>query len=148
MKKNSSGLMAVVLSFILFFCTLMVFPLIFICTLILRSGGKSDYVVCTFIIILILGITAGFSVIFKKYFGFGFLHCTITFTILTVMCFLNPMNSAVVNLLTYRWLPNELVEILESRIASSLFFSIPMTLVSVLTLAIPALIKRVKERNH
>lgn len=137
--------MSVVLSFILFGCTLLVMPALFFGVFLIPVD---DAGLCAIIITLILSITAGLTVYFKKDFGFGFCHCAVPFVILTVMCYLNPMNSGIVWGLTYRWLPRESVEILDGRIASSLFFSIPMTGMSILTLAAAALINRVKERNY
>lgn len=147
-EKIHPYLMSAVLAVILFVCTLLVEPLIILFTLITWSQGNSDQIVSAIIIIFILGTTAGLTAYSKKDFGFGFYHCIILFVILSVMCCLNPLNSTEVFDLTYRWMPLELVEILDGKIASSLFFSIPITLVSVLTLAIPMLIKRVKEQDH
>lgn len=146
--RRSPWATSAVLSLILFACTLLVFPLLFAGTLITRSGGKTDQILCGAVITLILMITAGLTVYAKYASDFGFRHCAFTFVLLTIFCYLNPMNSFNINMLTYRWLPEELVESIKGRFTSSLCFAIPMALVSVLTLVISIFVMRLKERQR
>lgn len=139
--------MSAALSLILFFCTLFAFPMIFVLAMLTMGGGDGKFISCA-IITALLGITAGLTVHSKNDFGYGFRHCIVVFAILTILCCLNPINSMTVEFLTDMWLPDMAVEILKGRLVSSLFFSITITAVSVLTLAFPILVKRLKERKY
>ncbi len=90
-NKPRPWLMSAVLSLILFACTLLVLPLLFAGTLIMRGGGNTDKILCAVIITLILMITAALTVYSKYDFGFGFRHCAFTFVLLTIFCYLNPI---------------------------------------------------------
>ena len=139
--------MSAALSLILFFCTLFAFPMVFVLGILSWGAGDGKFMSCT-IITAILVITMGLTVHSKNDFGYGFRHCIVVFAILTILCCLNPINPMTVKFLTDMWLPDAAVEILKGRLAGSLFFSITITAVSVLTLAFPILVKRLKERNY
>ena len=150
-NKIYPWLMSAKLSLELFIYTLLLLPMMFVLALFTMGGG--DGKLLTFaIIIALLGITAGYTVHSKNDFGYGFRHCIVVFAILTILCCLNPINPMTVEFLTDMWLPDVAVELLKGRLVSSLFFSITITAVSVLTLAFPILVKRMnkrlKERNY
>ena len=144
-KRIYPWLMSAALSLILFFCTLFAFPMVFVLAMLTMGGGDGEFISCA-IITALLGITAGLTVHSKNDFGYGFRHCIVVFTILTILCCLNPINPMNVEFLTDMCLPDVAVAILKGRLASSLFFSVTITAVSVLTLAFPILVKRLKKR--
>ena len=149
-KRRNPWLMSILLSVILFCCTLLVLPIVLFGVTVLWWLAPTDSAVqalMAFIVILILGSTAGLTIVWIKSFDFGFRYIVIPFIILTAMCAGNPFNIPVINVI----LQTNISDIFAGRlgeIMSGLFFSVPMTAVIALTLGISTLVKNIKQSDY